>query len=421
MEIKGMLYMILLLLPISLLVGIVFCFIKKLRLAGKIITVVSIAIILFTAAFFAITLFWLSGGSPYVDDSVFLVPIFGVPLFTVAALVFGLFAWKKKWGKIVTLALAGFLIISVIYPTVTILNNIGIAVVTEASPEEDYDPYAEDSKIALLDGEASFRLESDYPRLDGATALYPVYSAFFRAVYPDEFREDPHRLREKYLRLSTTTGAYIAIVNGDADIIFVASASEKQQEYARENGVELEFIPLGSEAFVFFVNEKNPLNDISLKDVKRIYTGDATEWRELGVDGLGEIIAFQRDEGSGSQTALENLIGKENLIKAPGREVSTMSGIVYSVADYKNYKNAIGYSFRYYATVMNGNSGLKLLSLNGVEPTVDNIKNGTYPVSGNFYAVIRSDAGENVREFIDWMRSAEGQEIIEKTGYVPLY
>ena len=247
MEIKGMLYMILLLLPISLLVGIVFCFIKKLRLAGKIITVVSIAIILFTAAFFAITLFWLSGGSPYVDDSVFLVPIFGVPLFTVAALVFGLFAWKKKWGKIVTLALAGFLIISVIYPTVTILNNIGIAVVTEASPEEDYDPYAEDSKVVVLDGEASFRLENDYPRLDGATALYPVYSAFFRAVYPDEFREDPHRLRKKYLRLSTTTGAYIAIVNGDADIIFVASASEKQQEYARENGVELEFIPLGSE------------------------------------------------------------------------------------------------------------------------------------------------------------------------------
>ena len=97
-----------------------------------------------------------------------------------------------------------------------------------------------------------------------------------------------------------------------------------------------------------------------------------------------------------------------------------MGGMLYKVADYKNFKNAIGYSFRYYTTVMNENSGLKVISLNGIEPTAENIGNGTYPVSVNFYAVIRSDADENTRAFIDWMLSPEGQAIIEKTGYVPL-
>lgn len=413
--------MIFVILPaVAFVLGIVFCFTKKLRSVGKKIIVVSAAILLAWAWLFAMLWLALSGGSMYVSRAVYVIPIFVIPVCLLAALCFGLFTWNTKRGRTLTITMLSIVLAAVIIPLGIIGYNHGIPTVDEGNTSADYDPYAEDSKIFVLDN-ASFHINGDYPVLDGATALYPVYSAFFRAVYPEEeFREDPHGLRDKYLRLSTTTGAYMSIVEGDADIIFVASASEDQKKKAEERGVELEFIPLGSEAFVFFVNAKNPLNDISVADVRRIYTGEVTKWSELGVDGLGEIIAFQRDAGSGSQTAIESLVGKENLMKAPGREIAGMGEMIYSVADYKNYKNAIGYSFRYYTTVMKKNSGLKVLSLNGVEPTVGNIKNGTYPVAGNFYAVIRSDAGENVREFIDWMRSPEGQTIIEETGYVPL-
>lgn len=406
---------------LNLVLGIVFCCFRKLRIAGKIITVVSSGVLLFYAWVFAIFIFAFGSGSGsiYLNDAVYVIPICVIPVFAFLAICFGVLAWKKKWGRALFITFASLALASIIIPIAIVGYNNSIPVVSENTPYYEYDPYSKDSKIVVLD-DASFEIGEDYPVLDGATALYPVYSAFFRAVYPREVFEADELEKYEHLHLSTTTGAYNAIVNGDADIIFVASASEAQKKYAEEQGVELEFIPLGSEAFVFFVNKDNPIDNVTLGDVKRIYTGEVTSWSELGADGLGEIVAFQRDEGSGSQTALEQIIGKDELIKAPGREIAGMGEMIYQVADYKNYKNAIGYSFRYYATVMNKNSGLKVLSLNGIEPTAENIKNGTYPITGNFYAVIRSDAGENVREFIDWMLSDEGQAIIEQTGYVPL-
>jgi DNA-binding transcriptional LysR family regulator len=87
--------------------------------------------------------------------------------------------------------------------------------------------------------------------MDGATALYPIYSAFARALYPEEQIEG-------HLLCSTTTGAWDAIVRGDADIIFTAAPSREQLQEAEDRGVTLNFIPIGKEAFVFFVNAKIP-------------------------------------------------------------------------------------------------------------------------------------------------------------------
>ena len=97
-----------------------------------------------------------------------------------------------------------------------------------------------------------------------------------------------------------------------------------------------------------------------------------------------------------------------------------MGGMVTSVTDYRNYRNAIGYSFRYYLTRMVDGSGIKILSLEGVSATEENIANGTYPVCGNFYAVTRSDATKETQELVEWICSEQGQELIKKTGYTPL-
>ena len=96
-----------------------------------------------------------------------------------------------------------------------------------------------------------------------------------------------------------------------------------------------------------------------------------------------------------------------------------MSGMVRAVASqYKNYKNAIGYSFRYYVEDMVDNTGIKFLSLNNIYPSKENIANDTYPFAGSFYAVIRSDYSSEVKQFVEWMKSSEGQELVEKVGYV---
>ena len=344
--------------------------------------------------------------------------------------------WKfiRKKAVYITLSIifALILVIAGIYTAYRVHDSMIPTVQDPGDLLEQYAPYLEGTKAVSLDHEASLRLTDPLPRLDGATALFPIYSSFAEAVYPKEAVADfavnnrdygyvSIDWDHPYLTCSTTTTAYENIVTGDADIILVGGPSEEQKKYAEDAGVELVYTPIGKEAFVFFVNAKNPLEDISIDEIKDIYSGKTTEWSDLGVRRLGKIRAFQRDEGSGSQTALHRLMGDTPLAEPRTEDiVDAMGGIITRTADYKNYKNAIGYSFRFYATEMVPNDQIKLLSINGVAPTVENIENGTYPLSSEFYAVTRKDSDENTKAFLEWMTGDEGQEIVKKVGYTPI-
>ena len=279
-----------------------------------------------------------------------------------------------------------------------------------------YAPSGENSEVKHLDEEAELKLTSDFPVMDGATALYPIYSAFAKAVYPN-YAVDNY----SYVRCTTTTQAYENIVTGLADIIFVAGPSEEQQRFAEKNGVELIYTPIGKEAFVFFVNSKNPIADISVEQIKDIYSGKTKKWKELGINGFGNIRPFQRDEGSGSQTALVKMMdGRELIVPPKENKIDGMVGIIEKTADYRNFKNAIGFSFRFYSTEMVKNNQIKLLKINGNYPDTDSIENGSYPLTSEFYAVTRSDCTENTKKLIEWICSNQGAELIEKTGYTPI-
>lgn len=320
--------------------------------------------------------------------------------------------------------------------------GIGIvfSVVNDANMEEFTEYVDRTSNITTLDRESSFKINENLPHLDGATALYPVYVAFANAVYPKEItgklfsspdsRDDDGNQNE-YVKCTTTIGAYDSIIDGKADIIFVASPSKEQEERALENNVKLEFVPIGRDGFVFFVNSINPINNVSIDEIKAIYSGEISNWKTLGERQglkwetiplmlLGDIRAFQRNNGSGSQTYIRKLMGNTKLKTPITEDVQDfMSGIVHSVAlNYKNYRNAIGYSFRYYAQEMVDNKGVKFLSINGVYPSKESISNESYPLSGSFYAVVRDDASKEVRDFLEWIKSNEGQELVEKIGYV---
>ncbi len=279
-----------------------------------------------------------------------------------------------------------------------------------------YSPYDERLIPYELKEPASLQLRCDLPKLDGATALYPVYASFFRAVYPQTEEWN------SYLRCSTTSGAYNSIIDGSADIIFVAEASQEQSAKAVEKGVELKYTPIGSEAFVFIVNSQNPLKNITVDDIRRIYRGEITSWDQLGVKGMGKILAFQRSEGSGSQTAFEKLIarGEEMPVAQTEEVIASMGGLYDKIADYRNFRDAIGYSFRYYCTEMLGGEQIQMLSINGIDPTPEHIADGTYPFTGYFYAVTRSDADENTAHFLEWITGKQGQQIISSVGYLPL-
>ena len=283
----------------------------------------------------------------------------------------------------------------------------------------DYSPFSKHGKVATLDEEPTLKLTDNIPRLDGATALYPIYSSFVRAVYTEP--TDNAKPADGYINCSTTAGAYKNIVDGNADIIFVGAPSKKQEEYAESKGVKLIYTPIGKEAFVFFVNSENPISDITVEQIQEIYSGKIDNWGALGIEGLGKIRAFQREEGSGSQSALVRLMEGRELMAPPKEDViEGMGGIITKTADYRNYKNALGYSFRFYSTEMVKNNQIKLLSVDGIEPTLENIENDNYPIASHFYAVTRAERDTNTEKLINWILGKQGQELIEKTGYTPL-
>lgn len=400
---------------ILLIAAIALVCIKKTRLIGRILlTLYSVfAIPAFSFVAILITAF---GGS--VDDKyLFIMAAVGfLLLIFVVLLIWGLMRKKALIITFVSLAL----ILSATTVSMRVYDNYMASIPVMQESENlisEYSPVSDDSKVATLDGESTLKLESDLPVLDGATALYPVYSAFAKAVYPQSALED-----YATVDCSTTSGAYERIVSGEVDMIFVSSPSEAQKQNALSHGVELEFTPIGSEGFVFFVNSKNPIENITVEQIQDIYSGKLTEWSQLGVDGLGEIKAFQRDEGSGSQTRLQKLMEGKDLMTPPTSDIAVgMGEIIKQAADYKNHKNAIGFSFRFYSTEMVKNDQIKLLSINGVAPDIKNIENGSYPLSGNFYVVTRKDKTENTGKLLEWILSEQAQLLIEKTGYTPIY
>lgn len=280
-----------------------------------------------------------------------------------------------------------------------------------------YIPFSDNNSLSKLDEESILKFSKDdsLPIVDGATALFPIYGSFVQTVYPQI--EDI----EKYIKFGTTIGAYENLIKGESDIIFAAQPSNQQIDMAKAAGVELNLYPIGYEAFIFVVNSKNPVSDLTLQQVKDIYTGRTTNWKELGGKNL-IIRPFQRDANSGSQTAFLKVMGDDpNLLPAETHEVQGMGGLINVVSDYENHKNAIGYSFRYFVQNMNKDIDIKVLSLNGIAPTKETIRNKTYPITDNFYAVtVDGRETPETKEFINWILSEQGQKLIEDVGYVSL-
>ncbi len=268
----------------------------------------------------------------------------------------------------------------------------------------DFVPFTGSESVCSVEGEE--RLEGDIPVIDGAAALLPVYAGFVESIYPEEsviFNGEDYDAASA-MHYTNTRGAYKDIVDGNADIIICAQPSDEQLAYAEQNGVELEMVQLGSDAFVFIVNANNPVSDITIDQIRGIYSGEITNWSELGGD-FSPIAAMRRNKNSGSETALEKLMG-DTPIKP---DYTALFG------------SPIGFSFRYYVTGMLAEGGVKILTINGIEPTPGTIADGSYPVSGGLYAIYRKgETNENVYKAIDFMLSPEGQKIVQESGYIPL-
>lgn len=294
-------------------------------------------------------------------------------------------------------------------------NNFSGATQAQMIDVKSYLPHEEGSDLPKT--ETSFNLTDNLPVLDGAAALVPVYAAVIDNVYPKgcvkydggTFSDDNYYgenfAEDSVMQYKNTVRGYKAIVDGDTDILFCAGPSQEQKQYAIEQGVELVYVPIGLEAFVFFVNEKNPVDGLTVEQVRKIYACEYTNWSEVG--GSNRVInPITRLKGSGSQTMFEAFMGDYEI------------GVKHPLAI---FGGSIGFSFRFYMDGIVENNDVKMLSLNGVYPSAENIRNRSYPIVAQFYAIYRADnSNSNIPVLIDWLLSAEGQNLIESTGYVKI-
>jgi phosphate transport system substrate-binding protein len=299
-----------------------------------------------------------------------------------------------------------------------IVESRGFASVGHGVDTSHYLPFYPDNTLAKPAQEPSLAITADYPRLDGAIALLPVYGAAAQAVYKNL---DDYYVAEKYVQCTNTPSAYRRLIDGEADIFFGVGPSSGQKEYAQSKGVALTRTPIAREAFVFLTHKDNPVGNLTLEQIRAIYTKKITHWREVGGDNE-KIMAFQRPDDSGSQTTMKEMVMQGRSMARPLKEniSSGMGDMILAIADYQNRKNALGYSFRWYATVQYSSSDIKLLSVNGVSPTPENIQSGRYPLTVDFEAVTARPLSPESREFIDWLVGSEGQDLINRTGYTPV-
>lgn len=300
----------------------------------------------------------------------------------------------------------------------------------------DLSVYADDNGIVILSGidaggspneELVTKLtgffdvlftKADFPHIDGSTATYPLSMQLGKEL----LGLDDTGVKG-FITHKTTHNAYVNLISGNADIIFVTQPSPEELALAAKDGIDLEVVPICSEGFVFLVNGENPVKNLSLVQVQDIYRGLIKNWKEVGGEDR-DIIPYQREANSGSQTIMENTVMKGVKMATPPKEVLIygMGELIDRVADYSNSKSALGYSVFYYATTMYQNRAVRLLSIDNVMPSRQTIKDGSYPFTVSYYAVIRKSEGadSSARRLLGWLLGDEGQALVDQAGFVSL-
>lgn len=277
-----------------------------------------------------------------------------------------------------------------------------------------YFAYNHFTKEEVID-ERLFTMDT-LPRVDASLATQPLMDKFISFFTGTD-------LSDVNMEYTNTHPAYEKLASGETDLIIVTSPSDEAKSILKEKGVEIELIPVVNEAFVFFVNKDNKVDNLTLEEVQGIYSGKITNWNEVGGNN-SKILAYQRPDTSGSQTGLKDLVMKDIKIKEPLTEefAEGMSDVINYVADYKDDERAIAYSYYYYANVMYYNENIKFLGINGINPTFKTIQDGSYPLLTSYYIVINKNEPEDsdVRKLANAMLSEKGQIAAQEAGYVPI-
>ena len=234
---------------------------------------------------------------------------------------------------------------------------------------------------------------------DGSTSMEKVIGALGEAFQNDT------GIRFTYNPTGSGSGIK-AVQEGRCDIGLSSRDLKDEEKAAGLTGTILAY-----DGIAIIVNPENPVADLSLETIAKIYTGEITNWSEVGGNDV-EIVLIGREAGSGTRDGFESITDTEDACKY--RQELTSTGDVITTVSQN--PGAIGY-----ASVASVKDTVKALTVDGIAATEANIKDGSYVVQRPFVLVTKSDTklSDAAQKFFDYITSADANEIISAAGVVP--
>lgn len=223
---------------------------------------------------------------------------------------------------------------------------------------------------------------------------------------------------------SGTHGAYMNLLEGKTDVIIASrDISRNEKASAEELGVELETAPLAIDALVFIVHPNNPVKNLTTDQVRKIYTGEITNWKVVG--GVDHTITpYIRNADSGSQEKMETLV-MNGLTMIDGSEMpeiigSQMASPYWSI-EHDEY--GIGYTPFFYCTAMVRDLiRVDMVSIDGVAPSKESLRENKYPFVSSIYAAVRKTEDHNSMAYklYRFLFTQKGADMIDESGYIAI-
>ncbi|MBU4534553.1 MAG: phosphate ABC transporter substrate-binding protein [Euryarchaeota archaeon] len=203
-------------------------------------------------------------------------------------------------------------------------------------------------------------------------------------------------------------GSSVGIKSAQDGIADIGTSSKNLKDDEKQ---DLTDYMIAKDGIVVAVNKENSASDLTLDQIKGIFSGNITNWNEVGGSD-GPINVITREDGSGTLDAFKEIVmGKETEIKADAIVQSSTEAVKQSVAQ---DPNAIGF-----VSFASMSDDVKALNIGGVEPTEATIADGSYEIQRPFFFITKGDAQGAVKEFIDWVLGPEGQEIVKSEKLIP--
>lgn len=249
-------------------------------------------------------------------------------------------------------------------------------------------------------------------RIEASTAFYPMAETIMEHIYEsvdfDGQIIKPVTISDGQIVTPVATSAGFAdLSSGNADLLISSIPNDQQQKLLNQSGREYEYIPLITEPLVILVNKNNPVDSVSMEQLRSMYRENALNWSEYGGNDLS-VITYQLEEGNGSQTAFSRYV---NCMKEEEnhREIQTMNAIIDAVAA---DESGICYAFSSY--YFRGYPGMnaKVVQVDGKD-----FDEPGYPLTCAVSAYFCKDnRNPELRRIVEFLQSEEGRESAEENG-----